>query len=130
MAEETQNNPQPASTGGGMDGKTIGIISYLTLIGTIIAFVMNNDKKDQLAAFHIRQMLGIALSGFAVSILGTVLAFVPKIGWMISMLTWVLYLGLMILWVIGILGAVNGQKKSVPVLGPLFQQWFGGLQKG
>ena len=27
------------------DGKTIGLIAYLTLIGLIIAFVMNNEKK-------------------------------------------------------------------------------------
>ena len=28
------------------DGKGLAIISYLTIIGTIIAYFMNNDKKN------------------------------------------------------------------------------------
>ena len=27
------------------EGKTIAIIAYLTIVGLIIAFVLNNDKK-------------------------------------------------------------------------------------
>jgi len=38
-----------------MDGKTTAIVSHITLIGWIIAFVTNNDKKDPLASFYIRQ---------------------------------------------------------------------------
>ena len=40
-------------------GKNIAIISYLTLIGTIIAILMNNEDKSEFARFHIRQALGI-----------------------------------------------------------------------
>jgi hypothetical protein len=38
------------------DGKTMAIISYITWVGTLIAFIMNNDKHNSFAAFHIRQM--------------------------------------------------------------------------
>ena len=34
-------------------GKNIAIISYLTVIGLVIAFVMNNEKKEPFARFHI-----------------------------------------------------------------------------
>lgn len=30
------------------EGKNIAIIAYITIIGLIVAFVMNNDKKKQL----------------------------------------------------------------------------------
>lgn len=44
-------------------GRTAAIIAYLTLIGTIISFYMNQDeKKTSLASFHIRQALGIHIS--------------------------------------------------------------------
>lgn len=43
------------------EGKTIAIISYITWIGTIIAFIMNNDKKNPFASFHIRQMVGLSI---------------------------------------------------------------------
>ncbi len=31
------------------DGKQIGMIAYLTVIGLIIAFVMNSEKKSEFA---------------------------------------------------------------------------------
>ena len=47
------------------EGKSNAIISYLTIIGTIIAFYLNNDKKNDFASFHIRQALGLWLTFFA-----------------------------------------------------------------
>ncbi len=121
--EEQQNTQQ--SSGGGMDGKTIGIISYLTWIGLLIAFIMNNDKKDSLAAFHIRQSLGITLLGIATWIIGFILAMIHPI---LGALVWILYIGLLILWILGLIGAINGEKKLVPVFGEMFQNWFKGIQ--
>ncbi|PQB07207.1 hypothetical protein BST83_08630 [Polaribacter filamentus] len=43
------------------EGKTAAIISYITIFGTIIAFFMNNSKKNSFTSFHIRQMIGIFL---------------------------------------------------------------------
>ncbi len=34
-------------------GKTIAIIAYLTFIGTIIAYFMNSENRNQFASFHI-----------------------------------------------------------------------------
>jgi len=39
------------------NGKQIGMIAYLIVIGLIIAFVMNSEKKSKFAQYHIRQML-------------------------------------------------------------------------
>ena len=50
------------------NGKTIAIISYITLIGWIIALIMHNNNKTELGAYHIRQMLGIMLLGSLLSI--------------------------------------------------------------
>ena len=41
------------------EGKTMAIISYVTIIGLIIAFVSNNSKPNEFTSFHIRQSLGI-----------------------------------------------------------------------
>ena len=40
-------------------GKNIAVISYLTIFGTIIAYFLNGDKKNEFASFHIRQALGL-----------------------------------------------------------------------
>ena len=45
-----------------MDAKSRGIVAYITLIGWIIA-IATNDPKDKFASFHIRQMLGLLITG-------------------------------------------------------------------
>lgn len=99
------------------DGKTIAIISYITIFGLLIAFVMNNDKKNPFAAYHLRQSLGLGVTGLALSVINVI----PILGWLISILGGII---LIILWVIGLMGALNGKKKPVPVLGDKFQEWF------
>lgn len=101
------------------EGKTIAIISYLWIIGLIIAFVMNNDKKNSFASFHIRQMVGLALLSIAVGFVRYYLDF--------GIIGWVLSLGVFALWIIGFIGAVQGEEKRVPLLGDQFQEWFKGI---
>ncbi len=101
------------------EGKTIAIISYLWIIGLIIAFIMNNDKKNSFAAFHIRQMIGLTLLSLA---LGVILRIVN-----LGMAGSALGLIPLVLWVIGFIGALQGQEKKVPVLGDMFQDWFKGI---
>ncbi len=100
------------------EGKTIAIISYITLIGTIVAFIMNNDKKNAFASFHIRQMVGLGLLALVNSFV------IANISAMVSLVVSVV---LLVLWIIGFIGVVQGETKTVPVLGESFQNWFKGI---
>ncbi len=115
------------------EDNTIAIISYLFGIGLVIAAVMHSSKKTQLGAFHLRQALGlliIAIAGsillFAFGVMAVVLSGIPVVGWMLLnglyYLAWAFRLCLLILSVLGILGAVNREQKPLPLLGALFQQ--------
>ncbi len=122
--ENQEEAPGPAPTSSGMDPKTLGIITYLTLIGFIVGFVIYNGNKTEYAAFHVRQMLGLVLCGVGLQLCGIVLAFIPFLGWAVIGLAW---LFMVVLWVIGFIGALNNEKKLVPVLGSQFQEWFKGI---
>ena len=101
------------------EGKTIAIVSYITWIGTLIAFIMNNDKKNSFASFHIRQTIGLSIISIA-----NVFVLRPFIGYSITgMISFII----LVLWIIGLIGAVQGEEKSVPVLGDMFQDWFKGI---
>lgn len=102
------------------DGKTIGIIAYITLIGWIIAILMNSSKKNEYASFHIRQMLGLILLSIVISIL-TMNINLGLFGTILSVL-------LLVLWVIGFVGAIQGERKLVPIIGENFQEWFKGIR--
>ena len=122
MEENTPQQSNTAPSGGGMDGKTIAIISYITLIGLIVAFVMNQNKKDDLASYHIRQMIGLALLGIAIGIATSIIGFISStLG---TMIWYVLFIGLVILWILGLVKALNGEKAPVPIVGEHFQNWF------
>jgi uncharacterized membrane protein len=114
----TEEQNKPAVTNTVEEGKTIAIISYITFIGTIIAYFMNNDKKNTFAAFHIRQMIGLSifslLNQFVISRVS-------------DYASWAIGILLLILWVYGFVGAIQGQEKKSPVVGDMFQDWFKGV---
>ena len=101
------------------DPKLISILSYLTILGWVIAILLN-DPKDKLASFHIRQSLGILLLGTASSII----SFVPLMGIPAVMFGTILTF---VLWIIGFISAIKGEEKEVPILGEKFQEWFESL---
>jgi len=119
---QTQTPPpvQPPAAAG--EDKTIAIVAYLTLIGFIVAIVLHMNKKTRLGAFHLRQLLGFFLTGIAVMLGAIVLAFIPILG---GLCIFALWISMLALWIMGLIAAINGQMKPMPVVGPLYQKWFG-----
>lgn len=114
MSETTQNTQDP---------KVIAIIAHITIVGWIIALVMNGRDKSELASFYIRQMLGIMLLGIALQIAITILAAImPFFG-----LLGIVQIGVLVLWILSLIGAINEQKSETPMIGHLFQDWFKSL---
>jgi uncharacterized membrane protein len=73
--------------------------------------------------YHLRQCLGLIVTGLALGIGGFILAFVPILGWVAMMCLWVAFF---VFWVMGLIAAATGQQKPVPVLGEHYQKWFSG----
>ncbi|HET8808794.1 MAG TPA: hypothetical protein VFM65_00830 [Flavobacteriaceae bacterium] len=98
------------------EGKNIAIIAYITFIGGIIALFMNKDKKNEFAAFHLRQAIGLHL-------LYLLLVFLVSgfDSWLITSAFWIF---VFVLWIYGFAGALQGNKTLVPFLGEHFQKWF------
>lgn len=125
--------PQPTSVGTAED-KTIAIVSYLTLLGFLIALIMYSSNKTVLGAFHLRQCLGLILAGIGgwigIIIVNLILVFIPVIGPIVALLLfWCFGLTMVVFWIIGLLAAINGECKPVPLVGEQFQKWFAGAFK-
>jgi len=97
--------------------KTIAIIAYITLVGLLIAWNKNKKNKHAFASFHIRQMFGICCVGLVLFSLG----FIPNFGLYIYSIG---MLFVVLLWVLGLLNAVNGEERKLLGLGSYFQKWF------
>lgn len=100
-------------------GKTLAFVSYLTIIGTLIAFFMNQDTKNPFTFFHIRQALGLWLLEMA---LGYIVGGFDS--WMVTVPFWIFF-GVLFLY--GIIGALAGKLNCVPLVGPLFQKLFASI---
>ena len=113
-----QNTPVSAPPAG--EDKTTAIVAYITLIGFIIAIILHGQKKTALGAFHLRQMLGIVITGFVGGIVAYLTVFI-LIGFLLVPL---FYIMMFIIWIMGIIAAANGEMKPAPILGKQYQEWF------
>ncbi|MHA7129503.1 DUF4870 domain-containing protein [Algoriphagus namhaensis] len=99
------------------EGKTEAIIAYITVIGLIIAFVLNNDKKYPFAKYHIKQSLGLVILGLVL----VLISLIPFLGWIIYLIGLVV---MIFMWIMGLMNAVNGRMEPMPLLGKRFEEWF------
>lgn len=106
------------------EDKTVAIVAYLTLIGFIVAVILHGSKKTQLGTYHLRQALGLMLTGIGLWICMLIVGVIPILGWIIAICIWIVMLALVFPWVMGLIAAVNGQMKPVPVLGKHYEKWF------
>ena len=92
-----------------MNKRTTDVVAYLTWVGLIIALVAGDRYESR---FHLNQSLVIWLAG---TVLGMV-AWVPLLGWLIGAVG-----GLFcaVCWFIGIVNAIQGVEKEVPLLGQI-----------
>jgi uncharacterized membrane protein len=105
------------------NGKTVAVISYFTLLGWIIALILHNGNKTRLGAYHLRQTLGLMVIVIAVSIFRYILNMIP-FGGLIGL---GLNIGLLVFWILGLISAISGQEKPIPIIGDLCQKWFAGF---
>lgn len=102
-------------------GRNYAIISYLTIIGVIIAYYLNNedDKRSVFASFHIRQSLGLWLTFYA---LGYIIGSFDS--WLVSSGFYVFFA---VLFIYGFINALNRKALPVPLLGNYYQKLFKNL---
>ncbi|WP_316806335.1 DUF4870 domain-containing protein [Pedobacter agri] len=113
------------------NGKNASIVSYFWFIGWLIAyFAMYKNNETDLSRYQLRQTLLFHLCSTVVSwVLGILL--IPLIfstGVLGGVyLLRIIQLGFFVLWVIGLIGAVQGEKKPIPFIGEKAQTLFPGI---
>lgn len=113
------------------NGKIAGIVSYFSIIGWLIAyFALYQNNKTSLASYQLRQTLLFHIISMVLRFgLGVILTAVWFSTGMFSVygLMRILYLGLFIIWIIGLIGAINGEKKEIPLIGEWAQNVFSSI---
>lgn len=110
------------------NSKLAAVIGYLGLIGFLVSYLALHKKGDEFSAFHLRQSLGINLLYLLpliglFSFVGSSLT-IAGIGLGIAAL---INIAIFVMWLLGIIGAAQGDKKPVFLLGEFFQKLFKGI---
>lgn len=119
------------------EDKTVAILAYITLIGFIIAIVQHSSNKTKLGAYHLRQAVGFMITGIAMSIILVLIALpmlsmrtsVADYAMFIYLLSFVIWIGLLVCLIISIINAASGRLKPAPIFGSLFEKWLINLFK-
>jgi len=110
------------------DGKTAAIVSYFGIILWLIAyFAMHKDKKTEFGSYQLRQTLLFAIVSTVIYIIFSIVVGILIVStgiYALAYLGYVLYIGLFIVWLIGFLGALKGEKKPMPLIGEKAQTMF------
>lgn len=106
---------------------TVAFVAYLTLVGFIVAIILNKDeKKNSLGNFHLRQMLGLIIIGTVIWMGNLISGNIPILKYVLVPAFMILGLGLMVLWILGFIDALNRRQKPVPFVGDIIQKQLKG----
>jgi uncharacterized membrane protein len=115
------NTPPNSSTG--LATNVASLLAYLLGWITGLVFLLV-EKKDETVRWHAAQSfifsLGVTVIFMAISIISVILAFVPVIrvvSWILaSLLSPLLSIGVLILWILLMVKAYQGQKMELPIV--------------
>ena len=123
MAPPAAGSPLPKEV---EEGRTFAILSYaLSFISIPFFLVPLIMRNNEFSLYHAKQCLMIWLAGIAVGIVGSLLM-VVCIG---AILLPAGMIFLLVLAVMGLMNAVQGRQKPVPVIGKFAEDWFKGISK-
>lgn len=99
-----------------MTKKATDIVSYLTPVGLIIAFVLGDREHSR---FHLNQALVLFLASVLLDVVRRLFGWVPLLGWMAKLVIGLIGIALGIFWLMGFISALSGTENKVPVLGDI-----------
>ena len=110
-----------------MTDNVAGMLAYVTIIPAILFLVIEPYNKSRFVRFHSFQNLFLHVAAFvcwiALFIISAVLAFIPILGHLVAFLLWmVLSVGLLIVWIMLLIKANQGQMWKLPVIGDMAEK--------
>ena len=119
QVEPTEPAPAAVDAKEVEEGKVFAILSYLIPLFVLVPLIM---KNNEFSLYHAKQCLMILIIAVASSVLNVI----PCLGQIVWLVVWV---ALIVFDVIGLMNAIKGQMKPLPLVGKWGEEWFKGLKK-
>jgi len=99
-----------------------GMLAYVTIIPAIVFLLIEPYNKRRFVRYHAFQCIFFAIACMVASFALRIVAFMPVVRWTTLILWPLLWLAEVVLWVICLLKAYQGQIFKLPVIGNLAEQ--------
>jgi uncharacterized membrane protein len=111
-----------AQAGSGLTDNVAGMLAYVTIIPAIIFLVMAPYNKSKFVRFHSFQSIFFAVAWTVLWIALSIVGMIPVLGWFTLIIWPLLGLGGLIIWIILLLKANQGQMFKLPVIGDMAEK--------
>ena len=110
------------TAGGGLTDNMAGALAYVTIIPAIVFLVLEPYNKNRFIRFHAFQCLFLTGTFVALSIVLGILGTIPFLGWATVLLWPLISLAGLVIWIILVLKAYQGQTFKLPVIGDMAEK--------
>ena len=116
--------PPPAqpTTSSGLSDNVAGMLAYVTIIPAIVFLLIDPYNKRRFVRYHAFQSIFFAIACMVASFALRIVGHMPVVRWTTLMLWPLLWLAELVIWVICVLKAYQGQTFKLPVIGELAEQ--------
>ena len=112
----------PAAAGGGLADNVAGMLAYVTIIPPIIFLVTPPYNKSRFVRFHSFQSIFFIIAWIVLWTALHFLVVIPVFGWLTLFLWPLVGLAGMVIWIILLIKANQGQMFKLPIIGDLAEK--------
>ena len=106
----------------GLESNIAGLLSYLVGWVTGLVFFLI-EKEDQFVRFHAMQSIIFFGAVTVVQIVLGILGIIPAIGLIFDIIGWIVWLFAVVMWIIFMVKAYQGERFKFPVTGDLAEKY-------
>lgn len=123
---EQMPTPTPSTAQSGLSENAAGGLAYITIVPAIVFLVMEPYNKSSYIRFHAWQCIFLSAAwivlNIAIRIIASLMSFLSLIAYGLYPLV---ALAMLILWIMVLIKAFNGERFKLPIIGDLAEKQAG-----
>lgn len=111
-----------AASSAGLTDNVAGMLAYITIIPAIVFLVLEPYNKRRFIRFHSFQCIFLTVAFIALGIVLSIITMIPFLGLIMIPVHFLIWIGALVLWIILLMKAYQGQMFKLPVIGDMAEK--------